>query len=317
MTNEDSVPQPQAKDVLRALRDKVYFDQVSWAEEFKVDPRTVGRWEAGENLPREENVTRIIDFCLKRELLPLDVRGHPVRDKETLRSILTQPRERPQERPRSRVLQLVNWISQHRLLSAASLVLVGVAILVSITIVVLTSVNGKPLEDSALDCESLRIPLSSSPPDFTAKITTPNPCSTDLSSGVPILTSGTYQGDLAGNVLWLLVYAPNGQYYVQSSNACGGLPVQAGQGRWSTTTHFGEVGMGSEKFDIVLTVSTVESEANQVFSQWLRDTCVFPRPGFMGELLPQGLAEVVATTVRTSNGHTGTSELHVVLVELK
>jgi hypothetical protein len=100
--------------------------------------------------------------------------------------------------------------------------------------------------------------------------------------------------------MWVLVFAESDEkYYPQSSaDACQMLPAQASNGKWTANLFLGV--FPPEQFDIVVAVTTVNSEASQAFKTWLKTGCDTGEfPGFTVSDLPEGLSEMDAITVRT------------------
>jgi len=136
--------------------------------------------------------------------------------------------------------------------------------------------------------------------DLQVKITSPEDCSLNLPAGKHIPVEGTYDGNLTGREIWVLVYASDNKYYPQSSNACQKLPAEASGGHWTTTLF----DLTVEQIDIVVTATDDDSEASQDFEEWMRKAgCPEPGEEFPGGIsnLPDGLAEMDAITVRTKS----------------
>jgi hypothetical protein len=154
-----------------------------------------------------------------------------------------------------------------------------------------------PPTPTAIPCQliSIRPRISQPATDLEAEFLTPQHCSTNLPAGASFPVGGTYSGNLEGREIWILVYPSNLQYYPQSPNACDQLPSNASEGQWGTSIGFGGP---PQQYDIVVTVTSTNSEASRVFKNWLREGCV-PRnfPGF--STLPAGLIELTAITVHT------------------
>jgi len=124
---------------------------------------------------------------------------------------------------------------------------------------------------------------------------TPEDCTPDLPTGHST-ARGTYSENLEDREIWILAYASDRKYYPQSSDACQALPAMAADGQWETTLFFGGAG---ERPDIVATVADPDSEASQVFEDWLRTGCATGAfPGFSE--LPDGLVEMDAITVQAA-----------------
>jgi len=136
--------------------------------------------------------------------------------------------------------------------------------------------------------------------DLEVKITSPEDCSLNLPAGKHIPVEGTYDGNLTGREIWVLVYASDNKYYPQSSNACQKLPAEASGGHWTTTLF----DLTVEQIDLVVTATDDDSEASQDFEEWMRKAgCPEPGEEFPGGIssLPDGLTEMDAITVRTKS----------------
>lgn len=145
---------------------------------------------------------------------------------------------------------------------------------------------------------SLRVPIDGSAvSDLEAWIESPEHCRADVPSGGPTVGGGGYSGNLTGRQLWVLAFAQDGRYYVQSGDAATGKSATTGSGRWSTNLYLGKDGV-SEQFDLVLVVTGEGSPAARTYADWLRDgSAAHDFPGFVDP--PAGTTELDAVTVRT------------------
>lgn len=133
--------------------------------------------------------------------------------------------------------------------------------------------------------------------DLQVRITSHENCDV-IPSGKHIPVEGTYDGNLTGREIWVLIYASDHKYYPQSSHVCQKLPAEASGGHWTTTLF----DLTAEQIDIVVTVTDDDSEASQDFKEWVRQVgCPEPGEEFPGGIfnLPGGLVEMDAITVRT------------------
>lgn len=117
-------------------------------------------------------------------------------------------------------------------------------------------------------------PLLQGTADYAGEveILTPLHCTTGLPAEEDILTTGTYTRTPDNVTLWVLAFAPNFLYYVQSPNACEGeLPFQE-NGEWNVPIYLGEKGGESEWFDIVVILT--DQTTSQFLSDWVRQGCL-------------------------------------------
>jgi len=173
-----------------------------------------------------------------------------------------------------------------------SLLLVALLILVAILFLPLVC-NKPPCQLASLRPRILGPAIN----DLQVKITSHENCD-DIPSGKHIPVEGTYDGNLTGREIWVLIYASDHKYYPQSSNACQKLPAEASGGHWTTALF----DLTAEQIDIVVAVTDDDSEASQDFKEWVRQVgCPEPGEEFPGGIfnLPDGLTEMDAITVRT------------------
>jgi hypothetical protein len=97
-------------------------------------------------------------------------------------------------------------------------------------------------------------------------------CTTGHPVNTAIPTGGSYSGIPNGTVIWELVYAPDGLYYPQSPNACGGAPPPLqGAGGWSVDTYMGQSGDPAQWYEIVAVIT--DQAASDYLSNWLTTGC--------------------------------------------
>lgn len=147
---------------------------------------------------------------------------------------------------------------------------------------------------------SSRLPIDG--PDFevTAEITTPENCGPEIPAATSTDVAGIFTGDLEGLEFWVLVYI-SGQYWPQSPSGCEVLPAEVASNRWlSANTFIGAEG-DEKQFELVLTVTEVDSTASKEFKRWLGSGCETGEyPPYTRGTLPDGLTELDATIVKTS-----------------
>jgi hypothetical protein len=101
--------------------------------------------------------------------------------------------------------------------------------------------------------------------------------------------AGQYSGDVADK-LWVLVYASNGRWYAQSTNACRGVHTRISDGKWQVLTGFGGAGNVGEPFDIAVVLA--DAAANEFFDSMQKKWCQADNYlGFLTIELPQGISE--------------------------
>jgi hypothetical protein len=125
-------------------------------------------------------------------------------------------------------------------------------------------------------------------------ITSPKSCQRNLPAGKHVRVEGTYESNLTGREIWVLVYASDHKYYPLPSNACQMLPADAAAGHWATTL-FDKT---AEQLDIVVTVVPHGSYASDYFKDWSKDSCDTGKFPGISEL-PNGVTEMAAITVKT------------------
>jgi hypothetical protein len=103
------------------------------------------------------------------------------------------------------------------------------------------------------------------------------------------IVSGTYSLDVV-NDIWVLVYATNGRWYPQSSNACAGEPARKADGTWQVDASFGGPLNAGEPFDIVAVLADTQASAffRDTQRQWCQNQAY---PGLLTIDLPQGIEE--------------------------
>jgi hypothetical protein len=103
------------------------------------------------------------------------------------------------------------------------------------------------------------------------EILTPRHCTTGFSAEMSIIVSGTYTRTPANVILWVLAYAPNSLYYVQSPDACNGEPPYQVDGYWQVPAYLGLKGGAPEWFDLVVVLT--DEETSQFLSNVVRQGC--------------------------------------------
>jgi len=100
---------------------------------------------------------------------------------------------------------------------------------------------------------------------------------------------GNCSPDLEGDI-WVLVYAPNGRWYPQSTNPCGGVHVRKAGQRWRVLGTFGGYGNVGEAFDVVVVLAS--DTASEFFDAKQREWCKANNyPGILTVELPPGIDE--------------------------
>lgn len=148
-------------------------------------------------------------------------------------------------------------------------------------------------EEVVRACSSDREPLSGPSVGISVSIGAPIDCEKGMSQVIRV--GGTYEGDLTGKDLWVLVYPTNNQYYPQTLDACRQAPSEASNGIWNTIVHLGGP---PQQYDLVAVITEADSEASQQFKDWLKDGCTtYHYPGYSVNALPDGITEVATITV--------------------
>jgi hypothetical protein len=98
---------------------------------------------------------------------------------------------------------------------------------------------------------------------------------------------GSYTSDVTDHI-WVLVYAPDGRYYVQSTNACEGISTIQESNLWQARISLGGEQDAGKRFDIVVTLA--DEVAHQIFEVRQAEGC---RTGHFAGMfsieLPQGI----------------------------
>lgn len=113
-----------------------------------------------------------------------------------------------------------------------------------------------------------------------------------------ITALGSYPAAPAGN-LWIFVIAPNGRYYPQSEDACGGRPTPQINGRWEMRVGLGDAANVGLAFKILPTIAN--AAASQSLLDTLRAWCGANNyPGLLA--LPAGVAPLnQISVIRTAD----------------
>ena len=123
-------------------------------------------------------------------------------------------------------------------------------------------------------------------------------------SNVPYNQQTSIQGTASNipsdSILWAMVYPPNGLYFPQNSVACPGAkgtPIEANEPWTIGRVNFG--GEGTMQFDIVVVLTTPDSEVDIFFRDYFRQAC--GSGDFYGippSEIPTDIIEVASVTVR-------------------
>ncbi|MCB0167444.1 MAG: hypothetical protein KDI79_24655 [Anaerolineae bacterium] len=147
-------------------------------------------------------------------------------------------------------------------------------------------------------CHSERPLLARSLFDVTVQITSPQHCDDGLSPSITV--SGTYDGNLTGREIWVLIFPTDSKYYPQTPDPCQQLPATIMEDTWTTTVNFGGP---PQQYDVVAVVTDTDSEASLEFKRWLQSGCeTHHYPGYLRAELPAGISELDAITVSKGNG---------------
>jgi len=145
----------------------------------------------------------------------------------------------------------------------------------------------------------VHLPLTDSSISISAEFIEPVHCTTDMKPG--FLASGTYTGDLSNKELWVFVIPElDLRYYVQSPDACVGLPANksgdASGAKWNTLV---SLGGPPQKYDIAVFVTEVDSESSLMLKTLLTDSCIIKSlPGYTQPEMEQfDLVEIGSITV--------------------
>lgn len=109
-----------------------------------------------------------------------------------------------------------------------------------------------------------------------------------------LTVSGTYT-DVTDHI-WVLVYAPDGRYYPQSTNACEGISTIQGGGLWEARINLGGDGDVGRPFDIIVVL--VNEDVHAFFEARQEEGCrTGSFPGLLFIELPQGIDEKASVSV--------------------
>ncbi len=111
-----------------------------------------------------------------------------------------------------------------------------------------------------------------------------------------LVLRGTFTDDVTNNI-WVLVYAPNGLWYPQSTDACKGQHTEMGSGgQWSVRATFGgDKDVGQPYY---IAVVLADAQASTFFDQRQRSWCANKLyPGLLTLDLPPGIAKQVGIWV--------------------
>jgi hypothetical protein len=114
---------------------------------------------------------------------------------------------------------------------------------------------------------------------------------------------GNSSSDLEGE-LWVLVYAPNGRWYPQSTDPCNGVHVKRVGTTWEVPASFGGENNSGEAFDVVIVLAN--ATASDILSSRQGEWCrARDYPGFLTIELPPGLDEKDRVRVYRSSDRWG------------
>ncbi len=137
------------------------------------------------------------------------------------------------------------------------------------------------------------------PSPSPANTPTPTPHTWNVSDGDSVAQTITLIGEYPAastDDLWVFVVPPNGLYYPQSPNACGGAHTPKVNGKWEIRIGLGGPDNFGESFSIVLTVAN--TQASQFVVNTLKEWCQRRSyPGLERQKLPQGITEMRSITV--------------------
>ncbi len=133
--------------------------------------------------------------------------------------------------------------------------------------------------------ESVHVPLPQQSTDVTVTISSPHDCSTVPTTTVPLLISGSYDGDLTGKELWVFVVPEFAlDFFVQSAEACDGAPADASGNQWNTLV---VLGGPPQSYDIVVVVAEEGGTASQAFRARLLEGCQGSLGGYTQQEMSQ------------------------------
>lgn len=110
-----------------------------------------------------------------------------------------------------------------------------------------------------------------------------------------LTVSGTYTSDVTDHI-WVLVYAPDGRYYPQSTNACEGISTIPGDGLWEARINVGGDGDAGKPFDIIVVLA--DEDAHAIFEARQQRGCATGEyPGYLFIQLPRGIDQKASVSV--------------------
>jgi hypothetical protein len=110
-----------------------------------------------------------------------------------------------------------------------------------------------------------------------------------------LVVSGAYT-DAMTNRIWVLVYAPDGRYYPQSTNACEGISTIQLDGLWEAKIGLGGDGDVGESFDIIVVLAN--EDAHATFEARQQGGCETKEyPGYLFIELPRGIDQKAIVSV--------------------
>jgi hypothetical protein len=121
----------------------------------------------------------------------------------------------------------------------------------------------------------------------------------NIQAGASVPQSLTANGaytDVADHHIWVLVHAPDGRYYPQSTNACEGVSTLQSDDLWSAKINLGGDGDAGKSFDIIVVL--VDQAAHAMFKQREQTGCETGRfPGYLLIELPPGIDQKASISV--------------------
>ena len=109
------------------------------------------------------------------------------------------------------------------------------------------------------------------------------------------LTVGGVYADVTDHI-WVLVYAPDGHYYPQSTNACAGISTSRHDDLWEGGISLGGDSDGGKPFDIIVVLAN--EDAHAIFEERQQKGCATGEyPGHLFIELPRGIDQKASVSV--------------------
>jgi len=110
-----------------------------------------------------------------------------------------------------------------------------------------------------------------------------------------LTVDGTYTNDVTDHI-WVLVYAPDGRYYPQSTNACRGTSTKQRDGLWEGGISLGGDSDVGQPFDIIVVLAN--EDAHAIFEERQQKGCATGEyPGYLFIELPRGIDQKTSVSV--------------------